>query len=100
MPRLDLYRLPPPGHGYVLDVQAGLLSQLGTRAVVPLLPAPAAPPPIQDLNPVFDIAGEPHVMLTQAIASVPLRELGAVVGSLDHRHDTVTRALDILLTGF
>ena len=33
--------------GYVLDVQADLLSQLATRVVVPLLPLVVAPLPIR-----------------------------------------------------
>lgn len=101
MARLDVYPMPGrSGRGYVLDVQADLLNHLGTRAVVPLLPQAGAPPPIRDLNPIFEIGGEPHVMVTQAIASVPVKELGRAVASLDGRHDDVMRALDILLTGF
>lgn len=86
--------------GYVLDVQADLLSQLATRAVVPLLPLVVAPLAIRDLNPVFEIEGGPHVMLTQAIASVPAREMGRPVMSLGAHRDDVLRALDILLSGF
>ncbi|HTW28870.1 MAG TPA: CcdB family protein [Acetobacteraceae bacterium] len=100
MARLDVYPMPGrAGRGYVLDIQADLLSGLATRAVVPLLPQSAAPPPIRDLNPVFEVGGEPHVMLTQAIASVPVRELGRPVVSLGYQHDAVIRALDVLLTG-
>lgn len=100
MPRFDVHPMPGRGgRGYVLNVQADLLSQLGTRAVVPLLPQPNAPPPIRDLNPVFEIEGTPHVMLTQAIASIPSKDLRQVVTSLAIRHDDITRALDILLTG-
>lgn len=101
MPRLDVY--PMPGKemsGYLVDVQAGLLDHLGTRVVVPLLPRAAAPEPIRELNPVFEINGEAHVMLTQAIASIPTRELRRPVSSLDHHHDDITRALDILLIGY
>ena len=39
-------------------------------------------------------------MLTQAIASIPAKELRRAVASLDGRHDEITRALDILLLGF
>jgi len=38
-------------------------------------------------------------MLTQAIATVPKRELRDCVASLRDHHDVVLRALDILLTG-
>ena len=87
------------GVGFVLDVQASQLSTLKTRSVVPLLPEKEAPPRIKDLNPVFDIDGVLHVMLTQAIATVPLKELGQAVASWDDHYDDVTRALGILFTG-
>jgi toxin CcdB len=73
--------------GYVLDVQARLLDHFATRAMVPLLPLSNAPPPIAGLNPVFDVDGAPHVMPTQAIAGIPVRELKRAVASLDREHD-------------
>ncbi len=102
MARFDLYRMPGKGRdGFVVDVQADLLDQLATRVVVPLVPLGDAPPPIRDLNPVLEVEGRPHVLLTQALASVPLRELPRpVVGSVEDHRDDITRALDLLLTGF
>jgi toxin CcdB len=108
MARLDVYPMPGKsgpmsdnsGHIYILDVQAELLSQLHTRAVVPLLPLADAPASIKELDPVFEIDGEPHVMVTQPIASIPAKELRGTVASLGRHHDEVTRALDILLLGF
>ncbi len=40
------------------------------------------------------------MMLTQAIASIPMRELKRAVANLTADHDRITRALDILLVGF
>lgn len=101
MARLDVYPMPGNGvQGYILDVQADLLNQLNTRTVVPLIPQDHTPQPIRELNPVFNINGKPHVMLTQAIASIPAKELRHAIMSLDMRHDQITRALDILLLGF
>lgn len=101
MPRLDVHPMPGNGKGgYLLDVQADLLSHLATRTVVPLLRENTAPKPISDLNPTFEIDGERHVMVTQAIASIPRRELKRAVASLAEQHDRVTRALDTLLIGF
>jgi toxin CcdB len=101
MARLDVYPMPgKASRGYVLDVQADLLSHLSTRAVVPLLPEKDAPKPISDLNPSFHIGGALYVMVTQAIASIPVRELKRSVASLAQEHDRVIRALDILLVGF
>lgn len=101
MARLDVHPMPGKGRdGYVVDVQADLLSHLATRTVVPLLPEDRAPKPISDLNPVFEIRGKRHVMVTQAIASIPGRELKRPVASLTEQHDRITRALDTLLLGF
>lgn len=68
--------------------------------VAPLLPERSAPRPIGDLNPVVDIGGERHVLLTQALASVPRRELGPVLGQLAAERDAITRALNTLFVGF
>ena len=84
----------------MLDVQAALLSDLSTRTVVPLIAAEIASKPVGELNPVFDILGQPHTMLTQAIASIPARELRRAVANLAADHDRITRALDVLLVGF
>ena len=100
MARFDVYPMPGGGAGALLDVQADLLERLRTRVVVPLVPVGDAPVPIRDLNPVVRVAGRDLVMLTQAMAAVPVRELRAPVGSLRGEADVVVRALDILLTGF
>ena len=86
--------------GYVMDVQAPLLDGLATRVVVPMIPLALAPAPIRELNPVFSIKGEPHVMLTQALATVKLRKLRSAEQSLDEHHDAITKALDVLFSGF
>ena len=39
-------------------------------------------------------------MVTQTIATIPAKQLGQAVASLDADHDEVTRALDILLLGY
>lgn len=100
MPRLDVYPIPGGGPGYVVDVQADLLTHLRTRAVVPLLPQDQTAKPIQELNPVFEIKGQMFVMLTQAIATVPLGELRQAIASLAPHRDEITRALDVLFLGF
>jgi toxin CcdB len=95
-----VHPMPGKGDGYVVDVQADLLTHLATRAVVPLLPEDVAPKPIDELNPVFEVRGKRHVLVTQAIASISGRELKRAVGSLAEHHDRIARALDILLVGF
>jgi toxin CcdB len=98
MAKFDVYALAQ-GRGYLIDCQANLLSDLNTRFVV-LLPLEEAPKPAARLNPVFDIAGEPHVMVTQFAATVPLNELRTRATSLAEQEITVGNALDMLISGF
>ena len=98
MARFDLYA-DPGGNGYLLDVQADLLGSLNTRVVVPVIPRAKAPPPARELNPVFNIRSEQHVMVTQFLSAVPILHLAEPVANL-LAHDTeITNALDMLLNG-
>lgn len=99
MARFDLFRIDGVD-GYVLEVQANQMVDLATTVVVPLLSTRATSRPLTRLNPTFEIDGERFVMVTQSIGAVPRRELGAPVGSLDHRHGDIMDALDMLLTGY
>ena len=68
MARLDLHAIPAKGRdGYVLDVQADLLSHIDTCTVVPLLPEDVTPKTISDLNPVFEVRGKRYVMLPRQL---------------------------------
>jgi len=99
MARYNVYSVTPGGV-IVLDVQADLLDNLGTRVVVPLLPKAEAPIPLKDLNPIFDVAGSQYVMVTQAMASVPAKSLRTLIASLGEHQDVITRALDMLFSGY
>ncbi|MEI4234167.1 CcdB family protein [Roseovarius sp. D22-M7] len=90
----------PAGGGYLLDMQSDLLDDLNVRAVVPLLPKDDAPVAASRLNPVFEIEGTAHVMMTQYIAAVPATILKAPLGDLSPQADPVTAALDMLFHGF
>ncbi len=100
MAQLDVHPMPGKGEGYVVDVQAELLSHLSTRTVLPLLPEATAPRPISELNPIYEIRGKRHVLVTQAVSSIPGRELRRAVASFAEHHDSITRALGILLIGY
>lgn len=101
MARLDVYSRPAGSESqFLLEVQADLLWRLATRAVVPLVSANTFRAIIPELNPVFEVNGERVVMLTQAIATVPSRDLRNRVANLISARDAVVRALDILLVGF
>ena len=99
MTRFNVY-VNPQGKGYLLDVQAEVNSHFNTRMVVPLLPIDNAPKPANILNPLFSIAGEQHVMVTQFMAAVPAKVLKSAVFSLGDRRDEIVAALDLLLQGF
>lgn len=99
MARFGVYR-HPEGMGYLLDIQADLLSHLNTRVVVPLLPLDVAPKPAKTLNPVFEIEGTAVSMVTQFMAAVPVRMLTSTVDALDGRRDEITAAVDLLFQGF
>lgn len=90
----------PSGDGFLLDVQTDLLSDLNTRVVVPLMLKSRAPKPATRLNPIFEIDGQPVVMVTQFMASVPTGILQSPVGNLAEKFDTVTTAVDMIMQGF
>jgi toxin CcdB len=98
MPRFSVYA-NPEGPGYLLDVQANLLSHLNTRMVVPLLPKANAPVPAHTLNPIFDIDGAAHVMVTQFMAAVPQKMLLTRALGVEDRAHEVVAALDCLFQG-
>lgn len=99
MARYDVHA-NPGGPGYLLDVQADLLDGLNTRVVVPLMPRDTAPAPARRLNPVFPVAGQPHVMVTQFLAAVPRSVLAAPVTSLAAHDTEIGNALDMVFVGF
>jgi toxin CcdB len=98
--RFDLFRRPRGAPGYLLQVQSDDLDALETRVVAPLLPPDAVPRPIRDLHPHFEIEGQAYLMASQLLGAIPKRELGPAVGSLATHQDDITRALDVLITGF
>jgi toxin CcdB len=99
MARFDVYP-NPDGTGYLLDVQADLLSHLNTRIVVPLLPPDEAPRPAQRLNPSFRVGASDLVMVTQFLAAVPSSMLKTPSGTLLNRHSDIVAAVDFLMQGF
>lgn len=100
MARFDVYARPGGGAGYVLDVQADVLSGLNTRIVVPLFRVADAPIPAKQLNPVFEIGTDPHVMVTQFMAAIPRALLRNPVTTLDDHDAEIMAALDLVLVGF
>lgn len=98
MARFDVFAMGASGT-LVVDCQADLLADLKTRVVAPLLPADKAPPPMRNLNPVFEVGGERFVLIAQMLSAVEVRELGEKVASLDGESERVLGALDFLVSG-
>lgn len=97
MARYDLYSAEI---GYLLDVQSDTLSELNTRVLVPVRLPTDAPKPGRRLNPVFEISGRGHLMVTQFISAMSQNELGEPVDNLARHHDDIAAALDMLFQGF
>jgi len=96
MAQFDVHRL---GGGLVIDCQSDLLGHLASRLVVPLVLRTDAPAPAHRLNPVFEIDGEDHVMMTESAAAVRRQLLGPRVASFADRSFEITGALDVLISG-
>lgn len=97
--RNHVYRLKR-SQTIVLDVQASILDDLRTRAVVPLESVASLQVENRRFLPLFEVAGETRIMMTHKIAAVERTELGEMVTLLDHHHDTITAALDFLFQGY
>lgn len=98
MARFDVYQT---GSGdYVLDVQTDLIPSVGTRLVVPLLPAQAVPAAIGKLHPILQVEGQPLLMATHLMGAIPQRRLGRRVARLWSRYDDIVAAIDMLFNGF
>lgn len=87
------------GDGYWVDCQTDTMAHFDTRFVVPLLPLLLAPKPAAHLNPLFDVGGEPHSLVTQFAGAIPSGELRQRAGSLAADRYRITGALDFLMTG-
>jgi toxin CcdB len=85
----------------LLDVQADLLSDLKTRAVIPLVPyTEAKREKVPSLVPVLTIRGKKHMMMTPDIASIKLSTLGKLVENIEPQRQAIIGAMDFLFQGF
>jgi toxin CcdB len=104
MAQFDVYENPNPetkkSIPYLLDVQADLLDNLATRAVVPLITVAAMGKAAEHLNPQFKIRRSTVVMSTAELAGVSRHVMGEKVCSLKEHRDEIIAALDFLFTGF
>lgn len=99
MARFGVYALPGEA-GYVVDVQSNMLDHLNTRVVIPLLPVDQAPPRIARMNPILDIDGVAHSLVTEYIAAVPRSALKTIIADVSADWDKITAAIDFLTQGY
>ncbi len=99
MARFDVYA-NRSGVGFLLDVQADLITSLNTRVVVPLIPLEEAPTAARRLNPGFVVQGVKVSMVTQFMAAVPASELTVPVATLNGDSDAILAAIDFLHQGW
>jgi toxin CcdB len=100
MARFDVHRCRRPGVPYLLDNQSDFLARLPTRLVIPLLPASAAPSPIDGLHLRVTVEGRELILATNLMASVRRDQLGERVASLSERRSDIVAAVDFLQQGF
>lgn len=98
------YKNPNPGtraqYPYLLDIQSDLLSGLRTTIIIPLTPSElAAPIRLTRLNPVFDLDGESYTAMTQDIAGVDRKQLGAQAHDLSKHRSEIVAAVDFVFSG-
>ncbi|MCB1382072.1 MAG: CcdB family protein [Notoacmeibacter sp.] len=98
MAQFDVYA-PANGTALVVDIQSDVLDGLATRAVIPLVPLQAAPKPIIRLNPMMDVNGIAHSLMTDWMSAVPKSVLGQPVTNLAAHRDSIVSAVDMLVTG-
>ena len=83
-----------------MSTSASRFTKLDVKQSYGEIPESRAPTPAKTLNPVFDLNGMPHVMVTQFLAAVPESLLKTCLSSQDHHRDEITAALDLLFQGF
>lgn len=85
----------------LLDVQTPLLSGLSTRMVIPLgRKADFGRSILRNLNPVLEVLEVEYLVLTQQMAGIPEKFLGAEIADCAHARQEILSAIDFLITGF
>ena len=102
MAQFDVYKAPRGGdHSLLVDVQTDFLSSMESRVVVPLIARKKLNPKerLARLNPICEVEGVEHVMITQELAAVPTALLGRRIATLSRHRDEIIAAIDMLITG-
>ncbi len=100
MAKYDIYSSTHGSSGYLMDLQDGIVENLSTRVVAPLVPIDEIPNRMKILNPVICVAGTECLLLTHLLAAIPVSTLKIKVGSAAAQRDEIIASLDLLFTGF
>ena len=96
MAQFDVYRIR--GNVLAIDCQSDLLSDLQTRFVVPLRPTDAVI--VKRLTPSFTINGQALTMVTPLARAIDIRDIEAIVTTLEAAQSEIKAALDMLISGY
>lgn len=104
MPQFSVHKNKNPKtrntYPYLVDVQSDLLSDLGSRVVVPLIKRTASSrKPIRNLMPVVRVEGQDFIMMVPQLAGIATRDLGPAVATVAQHRAEVVAALDFLILG-
>jgi len=102
MPQFDVHRNTGAHKDtipFVVIVQSAQFDSYKRRVVVPLVRSAAIGKVTHAaFNPTFNIRGTSVVLHPLEIVSIPVNQLGALVGSLSEQGEIIIAALDELLT--
>ena len=84
----------------LLNLQSDLISDTGTRVVVPLVEDGRGFPAMPPLAPRVRVNGKLHVMATPLMAGTDIADLGALEADLSDERELLMSALDFLVSGF
>ena len=85
----------------LLNVQSDLISETGTRVIVPMVLATRGrhPSPISSLAPVMDVNGKPYVLVVPLLAATDIADLGTLEADFSQQRPAIMAALDLLISG-
>ena len=100
MARCDVYTFGGGNVPFAVDIQADILSDIGSRVVVPLLPASSAQrEKTPMLKPLLRLGDADYALVTTDLVAIPSSMLGKRVANLENQRGMIVDAIDFLLRG-
>ena len=104
MPRFDVYANPDRQESkqipFYIDVQSDHIKGLETRMVVPLWNAEFFAAKFENLNPEFELFGQPLVMDVPSLGAVPKSFLKRPIANLSAQQMQIQDAIDTLFGSY